>query len=163
MASISDEALRVLGADKALAIGAYGEAVAAYRYLVMAEKAPDEQTRPVFAEMAEEEQDHRQRLEGLLQRYYPESDFYLKTQDKEMVVEGPRLLDIKDQRTFAEAMRLILSTEKKTAAFYAKLSKRIAPEELRALFHELAEEGIDHYQRLERMGPTVVTEDGNPA
>ena len=160
MASISDEALR---ADKALAIGAYGEAVAAYRYLVMAEKAPDEQTRPVFAEMAEEEQDHRQRLEGLLQRYYPESDFYLKTQDKEMVVEGPRLLDIKDQRTFAEAMRLILSTEKKTAAFYAKLSKRIAPEELRALFHELAEEGIDHYQRLERMGPTVVTEDGNPA
>lgn len=163
MASISDEALRVLGADKALAIGAYGEAVAAYRYLVMAEKAPDEQTRPVFAEMAEEEQDHRQRLEGLLQRYYPESDFYLKTQDKEMVVEGPRLLDIKDQRTFAEAMRLILSTEKKTAAFYAKLSKRTAPEELRALFHELAEEGIDHYQRLERMGPTVVTEDGNPA
>ena len=163
MASISDEALRVLGADKALAIGAYGEAVAAYRYLVMAEKAPDEKARPVFAEMAEEEQDHRQRLEGLLQRYYPESDFYLKTQDKEMVVEGPRLLDIKDQRTFAEAMRLILSTEKKTAAFYAKLSKRIAPEELRALFHELAEEGIDHYQRLERMGPTVVTEDGNPA
>jgi len=40
--------------DKALAIGTYGEAVAAYRYLVLAEKAPIEKDRDEFAAMAAE-------------------------------------------------------------------------------------------------------------
>jgi hypothetical protein len=40
--------------DKLLAIGTYGETVAAYRYLVLSEKAPTEDDRREFAAMADE-------------------------------------------------------------------------------------------------------------
>ncbi len=158
MASPSDETLSALGADKALAIATYGESVAAYRYLVMAEKAPDAQFRPLFAEMADEEQEHKQRLRSLLQRMYPDVDFYLTDEDKALVVVGPRLLDVKDEASFTEAMQLILGTEKRTASFYAKMSKLIAGDELRSLFVELAEEGVEHYKRLQQLAPGVGTD-----
>ncbi len=137
-----------LSPDKVLAIGTYGETVAAYRYLVLAEKAATEGIRREFAAMADEEQGHKQRLQKLLSDFYPEADFYLTPEDKNLVVDGPRLLDVRDADSFALAMRMILASERKTAAFYARLSKLVSEEELRSLFHELAQEGVVHYQRL---------------
>lgn len=136
------------GPDKLLAIGAYGETVAAYRYLVLSEKAPSEEDRREFAAMADEEQDHKQRLQGLIAELYPDADFVLTVEDKELVVTGPRLLDVRDRDSFVEAMRMILHTERKTAAFYAAHGKHLPQPHLRALFHELAEEGAEHFQRL---------------
>lgn len=140
-----------LGPDKILAIGAYGETVAAYRYLVLAEKAETEAQRREFAAMADEEQGHKQRLQELLNEMYPQADFVLTAADKDMVVVGPRLLDVRDRASFAEAMRMILATERRTAGFYARLGRSVRDERLRALFHELAEEGGDHYQRLKAL------------
>jgi len=137
--------------DKALAIGTYGEAVAAYRYLVLAEKAPIEKDRDEFAAMADEEQDHKQRLQRLLMENYPDADFFLKPEDKELVVDGPRLLDVRDEATFAEAMHYILNSEWRTSQFYKKLSEHISQRDLRALFQELAAEGEDHYRRLAQL------------
>ncbi len=137
-----------LSPDKVLAIGTYGETVAAYRYLVLAEKALSERERREFAAMADEEQGHKQRLQRLLAELYPEADFVLTPEDKDMVVDGPRLLDVRDTDSFARAMQMILLSERKTAAFYARLSKLVPQEQLRSLFHELAEEGVEHYQRL---------------
>lgn len=139
------------GPDKLLAIGAYGEMVAAYRYLVLSEKAPDEHFRREFAAMADEEQGHKQRLQELLARMYPEADFVLTSDDKELVVTGTRLLEIRNDDDFREAMRMILQTERKTAAFYAHHSKLVPDATLRDLFHELAEEGAEHYQRLKAL------------
>jgi rubrerythrin len=139
------------GPDKLLAIGAYGETVAAYRYLVLSEKAPNPRDRHEFAEMADEEQVHKQRLQALLAEMYPQADFVLTPEDKELVVTGTRLLDVRDEASFHDALRMILQTERKTAAFYALHAKTIAPAHLRALFHELAEEGADHYHRLKAM------------
>ena len=152
MASDSDDRLALLGVEKALAIGTYGEAVATYRYLVLAEKAPDPRVRPTFAEMADEEQGHRKRLRTLSHELFPASDFCLNAEDKAMVVVGPRLLDVKDDASYEQAMRVVLSTEKQTAAFYARMAKQIAAGELHALFAELAEEGFGHYKRLESLG-----------
>jgi len=137
-----------LGPDKALAIGAYGESVAAYRYLVFAEHVHSKRHRDAFAAMADEEQEHKQRLQKLLARLYPESGFVLSDADKQMVVVGPRLPDIRDDCSFAEALETTLQTEQRTSAFYRQLSQSIDEPQLRSLFRELAEEGAEHYQRL---------------
>lgn len=152
---MSDEPTPMLtagrGPDKLLAIGAYGETVAAYRYTVLAEKAPRDKDRKEFADMADEEQGHKQRLQKLLGEMYPDADFVLTQEDKDMVVTGPRLLDIRDRATFDEAVRMILETERKTARFYANYGKLLSQAGLRELFHELAEEGVEHYQRLKAL------------
>ncbi len=155
MVTPTDEGFAGLGTDKALSIAMYGESVAAYRYLVLAEKAPDARVQPLFAEMAEEEQEHKERLQVVLRRMYPDADFYLTDADKALVVVGPRLLQVKDEASYTEAMRLVLGTEKRTAGFYAKMSKYIGPDELRSLFAELAEEGADHHKRLQELAPNV--------
>ena len=149
--AFTPDAAKGRGPDKLLAIGAYGETVAAYRYVVLSEKAPNPRDRREFAEMADEEQGHKQRLQALLAEMYPHADFVLTPEDKELVVTGTRLLDVRDEASFHDAMRMILQTERKTAAFYAHHAKIIPPAHLRALFQELAEEGADHYQRLKSM------------
>ena len=55
--------------DQMLAIAVYGEQVAAYRYTVLAERVPGEPDRQMFAEIAKEEQSHRQRIQRLLDRF----------------------------------------------------------------------------------------------
>lgn len=141
----------MLGPDKALAVGSYGETVAAYRYLVFAEKAATPAHRHAFAAMADEEQGHKQRLQRLLGELYPNADFVLSESDKELVVVGPRLPDIRDARSFAEALRMTLDSEKRTALFYERLSRHIPHEQLRALFAKLATEGGEHYDRLQAL------------
>ncbi len=137
--------------EKLLSIGMYGETVAAYRYLVLSEKALTEKHRAAFADMADEEQEHKERLQKLVAEMFPDSDFVLSQADKDLVVTGPRLLEIRDQAAYAETMRLILETERKTARFYARYGKFMTNAGLRDLFHELAEEGADHYQRLKAL------------
>ncbi len=143
-----DEPTVTRGPDKLLAIGAYGETVAAYRYLVLSEKAPTEDDRRAFAAMADEEQGHKQRLQELIADHYPETDFVLTPEDKDLVVTGPRLIDVRDAAAFAEAMGMILETERKTAGFYAQHGRHFPEARIRDLFQELAEEGAEHYQRL---------------
>jgi len=148
-----------LGPDKALAIGAYGETVAAYRYLVFAERVDRKPHRDAFAAMADEEQDHKQRLQKLLARLYPDSDFVLSERDKEMVVVGPRLLDVRDDARFAEALNFTLQTEQRTSAFYRSLAQTIPDAPLNTLFKELAEEGAEHYHRLRNLVQDVTSTD----
>ena len=152
MAAMSDQPTRDAaigrGPDKLLAIGVYGETVAAYRYTVLSEKAPTESDRKEFADMADEEQGHKELLQGLLADLYPDADFVLTPEDKQLVITGTRMIEVKDTASFAEAMRMILHTERKTARFYANHAKHMSQDNLRDLFHRLAEEGADHYQRL---------------
>ena len=126
------------GPDKLLAIGAYGETVAAYRYVVLAEKAPLAEHRREFAAMADEEQDHKQRLQKLIAAMYPGQEFVLTAEDKELVVTGSRLLDVRNDADFVEAMQMVLSTERKTARFYANYGKYMPEPHIQALFKELA-------------------------
>ncbi|MFO0974631.1 MAG: ferritin family protein [Phycisphaerae bacterium] len=140
-----------LGPDKALAIGSYGESVAAYRYLIFAEKAATQRQRDLFASMADEEQSHKQRLQRLLAQLYPDADFVLSENDKALVVVGPRLLDVRDADSFSAALRLTLATEQRTATFYHALAQLIRTDPLHAVFKELAEEGAEHYQRLQTL------------
>lgn len=140
-----------LGADKLLAMGAYGESVAAYRYLVLSEKAETEEQRRTFADMADEEQEHKQRLQKLLAERFPNADFVLSAEDKERVITGPRLLDAHAELSFAEVMAMMVHTERKVAAFYARYGKLVEDPQIKALFRELAEEGVGHSKRLEAL------------
>ncbi|MFQ5502408.1 MAG: ferritin family protein [Phycisphaerae bacterium] len=151
------------GPDKLLAMGIYGETVAAYRYSILAEKALIEAHRREFAEMADEEQGHKQRLQILLDTHYPDADFVLTPEDKGIVASGTRLIEIRDEADYADAMRMILMTERRTARFYANHGKHMHQEDVRSLFHELAEEGAEHYQRLKTIARQAgVTEFDEP-
>jgi rubrerythrin len=136
------------GDDKLLAIGVYGETVAAYRYLVLAEKAATPTDRRRFADLADEEQAHKQRLQKTMAERFPKADFVLSQDDKDLVVSGPRLLDVHREITFAESLALLLDTESKTSDFYGSHGPTISDPSLRLLFQQLADESREHHCRL---------------
>src|SRR5262249_39456268 len=82
--------------DKALAIAAFGESVAACRYMVLPEKARDPKLRESFESMAKDQRTQRDRLQTILQRLAPAAAYYLSQEDKLTVCVGPRLVDARD-------------------------------------------------------------------
>jgi rubrerythrin len=136
------------GDDKALAIASYGESVAAYRYIILSEKARDTRLRNSFEAMAAEEKTHRERIQKMLERISPQASFYLTPEDKLSVCVGPRLLDARDDARFDEAMRLVIASEKRTASFYSRYALHAKDAQLKETFLELARIGIERVQSL---------------
>ncbi|HVS71786.1 MAG TPA: ferritin family protein [Phycisphaerae bacterium] len=143
--------LSKLSDDKALAIAAYGEAVAAYRYIELSEKARDSQLRDSFEQMARDERAQRDRIQGLLARIAPAAGFYLSQEDKLAVCVGPRLVDARDDARFDEAMKLVIASEKRSASFYLRYAVHARDPDVRTLFSELAEVGLGQVQRLRKL------------
>lgn len=137
--------------DQMLAIGIYGETVAAYRYTVLAEKVPREEDQQAFAAIAEEEQGHKKLLQEVAERHFPGSAFALSDQDKALVLTGPRLINVRDLGDYREVLWITLATELRTAQFYATMRQRARHPEIRRVFAELSEEGFQHHQRLLRL------------
>jgi rubrerythrin len=137
--------------DKALAIAAYGEAVAAYRYIELSEKARDPQLRDSFEQMARDERQQRDRIQALLARLAPTAGFYLSQEDKLAVCVGPRLVDARDDARFDEAMKLVIASEKRSASFYLRYAVFAKDAEVKALFSELATVGLAQVQRLRKL------------
>ena len=148
MSEAREELLATLGPAKALTLGCYGEDMAAYCYLQLAEKAEREQDRRGFREMVTEEQEHRDRLRTLLDKHYPGSDFVLSPEEKHIVEGGARSLHITDRRSFEEAVRGVVASEATTARFYRQMGRYIDQPEVKAIFLELADEGVGHHKRL---------------
>ncbi len=148
---LSPEQLAALGPAKALALACYGEDMAAYRYLQLSEKAERSQDRAEFRDMVAEEQDHRDGLQQLLDAHYPGSEFVLTPDEKQMVESGSRSLKITDRNSFEEAVRLVIESERLTAQFYAQMASFVDVPEIRAMFRDLADEGVKHHQRLRQI------------
>ena len=153
MARDIDEAVRSLSQPKALAIGCYGESVAAYRYRMLAEKATTEEHRAIFVDMAEEEQTHHQALQDIFKDRFPDRDFVLTPEDKELIIVGPRTLDLSSQESFARALGLIHDSEQQTGRFYAAFHDSTSLAELKPLLESMAEECFEHAERLEGLSP----------
>lgn len=134
--------------DQMLAIGIYGESVAAYRYTVLSEKVPGEEDQRVFAAIADEELGHKQRLQELFDKHFSGNAFYLSDADKALVLTGPRLINVRDVKDYREVMRIALETELRTSEFYEVMRDRVRNPELRQVFSALAEEGFEHHRRL---------------
>ena len=134
--------------DKALAVAAFGESVAAYRYIVLSEKARDAKLRDSFERMAHEERRQRDRLQALLQKIAPTAGYYLSQEDKLTVCVGPRLVDARDDARFDEAMKLVIASEKRSASFYIRYTAFAQDAQVKALFTELAAAGIAQVQQL---------------
>ncbi len=134
--------------DQMLAIAVYGEQVAAYRYTVLAERVPGQRDRQMFAEIAKEEQSHRNRIQRLLDRFHPDSSFYLSEEDKALVVAGPRLVNVRDVQDYRQVMQLALDTEYRVASFYRAMSEKVDNPQVQETFRELAAESFDHHDRL---------------
>jgi len=134
--------------DKALAIAAFGESVAAYRYIVLSEKARDPKLRDSFEAMSREERKQRERIHELLQKLAPTASYYLSQEDKLVVCVGPRLVDARDDARFDEAMKLVIASEKRSVSFYGRFAAFAQDPQVKALFTELAGAGIAQVQRL---------------
>lgn len=143
--------VREMTAAKAFALASYGESVAAYRYRTLVEKTPSAETRAVFTEMAEEEQGHHQRIEELIRRHFPGADFVLTPEDKELVIVGPRMLDLGDPESYARALDMICGSERLTGRLYAVLHSITTEASLRPFLKEMADECIEHAERLKAL------------
>jgi len=133
---------------KALTVAAYGESVAAYRYRTLAEKAANERQRKLFVQIAEEEQGHHAAVQELLQKHFPGSDFLLSAADKDLVIVGPRMLDLSDQAALTQAMQLIQESERRTGAFYAALARVTTLADLQPIFRAMSNECFEHADQL---------------
>lgn len=156
MGDAYESKVKGLTMEKALAVAAYGESVAAYRYLTLAEKTTSDEHRTVFMEMAKEEQGHHQSLQGLAKTHFSGSDFVLKAVEKELVIVGPRLLDATDGSSQDRAIEQICASERLTGRFYAALCQRVELDnlaELKPFLKEMADECFEHADRLEAIPP----------
>ena len=143
--------VRSLPPAKALAVAAYWESVAAYRYRTLAEKATVEAQRKFLADMANEEQNHHIRIQELLQEHFPDADFVLTPEDKELIIVGPRMLEVPDAGAFNRALEVILESERRTAKFYQILQDVIPRTDLKRTLREMMDECLAHAKRLENM------------
>ena len=148
MSKAREELLATLGPAKALTLGCYGEDMAAYCYVQLSEKAERDQDRKEFKEMVAEEQGHRAWLRALLDKHYPGSDFVLSAEEKQMVESGSRFDSITDRKSFEEALRRVITSEMKTSQFYGQMVSHVDQPEVKAIFGELADEGVGHHKRL---------------
>jgi len=137
--------------DQMLAIAIYGETVAAYRYMVLSEKLPNEEDRKMFAAISDEEQTHKQQLQTLADKHYPDSSFFISDADKALVVAGPRLIDVRDIQDYRSVMGMALETEWLVARFYQAMSTRARTSEIRDTFTTLGNESFTHYRRLQKL------------
>ena len=84
--------------------------------------------------MVAEEQGHRAWLRALLDKHYPDSDFVLSAEEKQMVESGSRFDTITDRKSFEQALRTVIASEKKTAQFYGHMAPHIDQPEVKAIF-----------------------------
>lgn len=133
--------------DKALAIAAYGRSVAAYRFIVLAEKSTGE-IRDEFERLAATERARRDHLQKLLAQLSPEGSFCLSNEDKLIVCVGPRLVDARDDARLDEAMKLIIGSAKRTASFYAHYAEVARDVRVRTTFEDLAVEALSRVRHL---------------
>ncbi|MGD2108966.1 MAG: ferritin family protein [Phycisphaerae bacterium] len=143
------EKVRQLSMEKALAVAAYGESVAAYRYRTLAEKTTSEVHRKVFVEMADEEQAHHIEVRTCARRYLPSTDFVLTKADKDLIIVGSRHVEATDPESFAEVIKVIIESEWLTGRFYATLHELTTVEELKPMLRAMADECQVHAKRLE--------------
>ncbi|MCG3138428.1 MAG: hypothetical protein HJJLKODD_02292 [Phycisphaerae bacterium] len=148
MSTSDKQLIEQLTPAKALALGIYGEDVAAYGYVLLSEKAPREEDREQFRDMITEEQEHRDRLQTMMDRYFPDTHYVLTPVEKELVESGVRPAQITDQGGYEQALRVAIESEGKTARFYDQMWSRMEIEQICKIFRELASEGFDHQQRL---------------
>ena len=154
MPDLYHDQVRALSPDKALALGAYGEAVASYRYRTLAEKTPTPNHKPIFREMAQEEHGHHQVLAEILSRQYPDSDYVLTPEDKELVIVGPRMIEVTDHASADNALDLIYRSERLTGRFYGVFHDVTAVSTLKPLLLEMAAECFEHAEKIKRLRST---------
>lgn len=144
-----------LSLAKALATAAYGESVAAYRYRTLLDRVTDEKLRSAFREMADEEQGHHGRVQELQQNLFPNSDFVLTPADKELVIVGPRLLEVNPDVPLSDTLAMMIQSERQTGRFYAARGKIADDPELKAFMMEMADECFDHAKLLGTLSPAA--------
>ncbi len=135
--------------EKALAIAAYGESVASYRYRTLVNKVDDPDQQRTLTEMADEEQEHHEMIQGLITQHFPQSDFVLSAADKELVIVGTRQIHVSNKQSLSKAIDTIYESECRTGRYYAALHDSVSMDNLKPLLKEMSEECFEHAKRLQ--------------
>ncbi len=138
---------------KRMAVAIYGESIASYRYGLLAEKASSEAHKKIFESMRREELEHQSALEELARKNFPDDDFVLTSKDKELVIVGTRLLELKDEASFHKAMKFLHDTELRTSAFYQAMHELMPAGEIGRILQEMSDECIEHAASLLKIKP----------
>lgn len=138
---------------KALAIAVYGESVAAYRYRLLAERAIKDVHKAVFTEMADEEQEHHELMQQLMAKHFPDDDFVLREEEKQLVIVGHRMIEAHTPNQFREAIDTLYNSEQRTGGFYGWLAGRFPDGEVQTLLKEMSDECFEHAERLREIPP----------
>lgn len=146
-----EDKVRALSPPKALTIAAYSELVAAYRYRTLADKTSSDERRALFSKIADEEQHHHTLVHDELNKQFPGSDFVLTAEDKELVIVGPRMIDVTDRASLKHAFELMYRSERLTGKFYATLHETTPVEALKPLLKKMANECLGHAERIKHM------------
>lgn len=153
MGDAYESKVKALTTEKALAVATFGESVAAYRYRTLVEKSTSVQHQKIFNEMANEEQGHHIRLQHLTRTHFSGSDYVLKPEEKELVIVGPRLLEVTDRPSYLRAIEMICESERLTGRFYATLHRLSDLEEIKPFLKEMSDECFEHADRLKAIPP----------
>ena len=107
----------------------------------------------LFAEMADEEDQHTHQLEVAYERQFGERRRTITENDVKGVIEAHDLDDAEylvfDDMTLRRVLETILKTEHEAEAFYRQAQEKVADPELAELYRQLAEFEDGHVQWIE--------------
>ncbi|MCH8043525.1 MAG: ferritin family protein [Planctomycetes bacterium] len=113
--------------------------------------APD--AAKLFAEMADEEDEHGRLLEATYKRRFGEAQRTVTEDDVQEVIEAHDLDDgehlVFDDMNLRRALQIILKAEHQAEAFYRQATRAASDPELEELFRQLAEFEDGHVQWIE--------------
>jgi rubrerythrin len=118
---------------------------------LFADYAPD--SAALFAEIADEEDQHARQLETAFERRFGELQRTVTEQDVQEVVEAYDLDDgehlVFDDLNLRRALKIVLAAERRAEDFYRRAVEGATDPELRELYRQLAEFEDGHVQWIE--------------
>lgn len=119
--------------------------------------APD--AAKLFAEMADEEDEHGRLLEGVYERRFSEAQRTVQEADVQEVIEAHDLDDgehlVFDDMNLRRALQIVLKSERHAEEFYRQATLAASDPELKELFQQLTEFEDGHVQWIVRPLPRL--------
>jgi len=142
------EALRDRPVREILSYAIFNEKDEVEYYRKLAEHAGRESIKALFIQMADESQEHHDRLYSLFKKLYPEEE-PVKV-DAPPVEVAPFYPEFETVDDYLSALEYCMQSELFAQQTYELLSQKATREDSRVLFAQLAEMERNHYERLKK-------------
>lgn len=114
-------------------------------YKRLSESISNEEGKKKFFQLSQDEDGHREKLEGWYEKKFDEKFVFNSGAAKKS--EMP-VLDVKDQTSAIEALNIAIEAEARAEEFYRNEAKEVSEPELKELLTDLADQELGHYNLL---------------